>query len=291
MQFKLEIIDRNWIESLVALAREAGDVILSFYESENSFDIETKQDNSPVTTADLHAQALIAKQLPNIFSAPILSEEGEHSHFSERKNWDTYWLVDPLDGTKEFIARTGDFTVNIALVHQHQVIFGVVHHPVTQATYVGVVDKNNPCFGAWKYIPESIPQLIQVRSFDKLAAEPLTLVFSRRYKGQKITELVEYLNHQLATPVKVMEVGSSLKCCLIAEGLVDIYPRYSPSCEWDTAASQAVLEAAGGVMLDVSDLKPLRYNTKDSLLNPHFYALGDADFLLEKLPPRHIHKA
>lgn len=258
---------------LAELCHKAGDAILDIYADESRFGIETKADNSPVTRADLAANAIIQAALPSILDIPILTEEQQAPNYSVRKNWQRYWLVDPLDGTKEFIHRNGEFTVNIALIEHHRPRLGVVYAPVLDTTYIGVKD-----VGAWK-IERGAEKSIQTRSLGERqqGGLPLSVVASRRHGLDVLEQVLAPLRPQFAD-VECVSVGSSLKFCLLAEGGADFYPRTAPTCEWDTAAGQAVLEAAGGVVLD-NARQPLLYNRHDILLNPHFYAIADPDTL------------
>lgn len=270
------------IAELVALARRAGDAIMAIYAQEDSYDITHKGDESPLTAADLAAQRVIAAGLPGLLDVPIISEEAALPDFSVRQGWSNYWLVDPLDGTKEFIARNGQFTVNIALVHGGRPLLGVVHVPTSDTTYLGVLAAQQlASLGAWKYTAGHSPQVIRVRDLQARAAAqlPLTLLLSHRHGTQATSELLGLLEHRWPGPIETCNAGSSLKFCVIAEGLADFYPRLAPTSEWDTAAAQAVLEAAGGAVVEAAPaLNPLRYNSRDDILNPHFYALGDSRF-------------
>ncbi|OZY87162.1 3'(2'),5'-bisphosphate nucleotidase [Cellvibrio mixtus] len=270
------------IAELVALARRAGDAIMAIYAQEDSYDITHKGDESPLTAADLAAQRVIAAGLPGLLDVPIISEEAALPDFSVRQGWSNYWLVDPLDGTKEFIARNGQFTVNIALVQQGRPLLGVVHVPTSDTTYLGVLAAQQPeSLGAWKYTAGHSPQAIRVRDLEARAAAqlPLTLLLSHRHGTQATSELLNLLERRWPGPIETCNAGSSLKFCVIAEGLADFYPRLAPTSEWDTAAAQAVLEAAGGAVVEaVPALNPLRYNSRDDILNPYFYALGDSRF-------------
>lgn len=251
------------IAPLVALSREAGAAIEAI--GRDAIDTQRKADDSPVTAADLAAHQIIVQGLPSIGSRdwPILSEESASIPWSERRNWSTYWLVDPLDGTKEFIRGSDQYTVNIALIDQNQPVLGVVEKPRTGEVWIG-----EPARGAWYQSGFDGPwQALQVR--DSL---PLRLVVSRFHRGASTRRLIESL-----PDVEVEELGSSLKCCRVAEGLADLYPRFGPTSEWDTAAAQAVVEGAGGHLVDCEAWEPLRYNTHESLLNPAFVACASLD--------------
>ena len=246
----------DWLPSVIDIARDAGDKIMEIYGTED-FQVEQKADDSPLTAADLAAHKTIVAALdtltPNI---PVLSEESAKLDFSTRSAWQTYWLVDPLDGTKEFIKRNGEFTVNIALIHEHVPVLGVVHAPATGISYWGAKG-----LGAWKKDGDQAPAPIQVRADE---GSPLQVVGSRSHAGGLLGGFLQQLgDHELVS------MGSSLKLCLVAEGAADLYPRLGPTSEWDTAAAHAVVLYAGGQVTD-TDMQPLRYNTKDSLLNPYF---------------------
>ena len=275
-------IDQAFVEKIIAITRAAGDAILTIYNAPETSDIQSKSDDSPLTAADLAAHHLIARELPKLLDLPMISEESAAPVFSERKDWPAYWLIDPLDGTREFIARNGQFTVNIALVVGGVPRLGVVHVPVTDETYFGLdesiaLDKQTH---AEKYLAGSLTSTLHSRKLaPRLAAqESLDILMSLRHVGEEAMALVSKLRVRWPGPLQSLSAGSSLKFCWIAEGRADFYPRLAPTSEWDTAAAQVVLSAAGGSVVRASDLQPLRYNTKDSLLNPFFYALGDASF-------------
>jgi len=246
-------------DKIIAIARDAGSAIMEIYAGE--FNVELKGDNSPLTCADRASHRVIVEGLtaatPDI---PILSEEGRAIPYTERIAWSRFWLVDPLDGTKEFIKRNGEFTVNIALVEDGLVTAGVVYVPAQSTMYFG-------CMGAgcWKTVDGEESVKIKVREADYNAG--LTVVMSRSHPSP---ELEAYLQKIKVT--EAMPVGSSLKLCVVAEGKADLYPRLGPTMEWDTAAGHAVVEAAGGTVAQV-DGTPLRYN-KENLLNPYFIVKG-----------------
>jgi 3'(2'), 5'-bisphosphate nucleotidase len=245
---------------VIALAEKASDAIIEIYHSAYH-GVETKQDQTPVTLADKKSHEIIEFGLQQLtHEIPVLSEESDMSQISERKDWTRYWLIDPLDGTKEFIAKTGEFTVNIALIDNHKPIFGVVYVPETKTCYFA----GSGC-GAWKQVGDESPELIQTGS----GAEPLTVTISARTDKEPVESFLKnFANYQF------LIAGSSLKMCYIAEGEADIYPRLGPTSEWDTAAAQIILQQAGGGILD-RNLKPLTYNVTESLLNPHFLAVSD----------------
>ncbi len=270
------------IEQLVDLSRRAGAAIMAIYNNKDSYNIEHKTDESPLTAADLAAHRLISAELPGLLSVPIISEEAEVPRFVERLLWDSYWLVDPLDGTKEFIAGNGQFTVNIALIQGGRAILGAVHVPASDVTYLGVLEARESCnLGAFKYSAGTNPQSIAVRSLSDRFSQKrsLTVLLSHRHGTHANIALMETLARNWPGSIETTNAGSSLKFCVIAEGLADFYPRLAPTSEWDTAAAQAVLEAAGGRVVRAHPALPtLVYNTSDDLLNPHFYALGDKNF-------------
>lgn len=250
---------------ILDIAREAGEKILEIYADEASFaHVDMKADDSPLTLADQAAHIHIAKRLEEVSpDIPLLSEEGKHIAYEERKAWNKFWLVDPLDGTKEFIKRNGEFTVNIALIEEGKTTFGVVHVPVKNTTYYG-----GKSMGAYVKRGAEEAQAIEVSSFS-LQQEGLRLVVSRSHMSPEVEAYVQ----QFKQP-EMVSMGSSLKFMLVAEGSADIYPRLAPTMEWDTAAAQAVLEAAGGRIIDQETQQPLRYN-KAILRNPYFIAFGD----------------
>ncbi|HWN37948.1 MAG TPA: 3'(2'),5'-bisphosphate nucleotidase CysQ [Gammaproteobacteria bacterium] len=252
--------ERRLLDAACEIAREAGRSILDVY-GRDDFAVSRKSDNSPLTEADQVAHGIISRALAKLDDKlPILSEESAPADHAERRKWKRYWLVDPLDGTKEFLKRNGEFTVNIALVDEHRAVLGAVHAPVLDRMYFGHVT-----IGAWRRDAAGAPQPIAVRD----AGSPLRVVGSRSHPTP---ELAAYLAR--LPPHEITDMGSSLKICLVAEGAADIYPRLGPTSEWDTAAAQAILESAGGRMIDLAG-RPLRYNSKDGLLNPHFLAFGD----------------
>jgi 3'(2'), 5'-bisphosphate nucleotidase len=238
----------------------ASTAILEVYASAHL--VEYKADDSPITRADRAAHDILAARLALLAPAiPMLSEEAEAAHArAVRGDWRELWLVDPLDGTKEFIGRNGEFTVNVALIREHEPVLGVVAAPALGVTYFAARGH-----GAWCTQAGSEPRSIHVRP----AADPLVVVGSRSHRGDSLDGLLARLG-----PHEMRPMGSALKFCLVAEGAADFYPRLGPTSEWDTAAAQAVLEVAGGAVTTL-DGAPLRYNARDTLLNPHFIAYGD----------------
>lgn len=256
-----------------AACEAAGEAILKVYHRDKGFAVETKADDSPVTDADMAAHNILLPALAALLpGTPVLSEESDIPDYAERRQWRRYWLVDPLDGTKEFINRNGEFTVNVALIEDAQPVLGVIHVPVTKTTYVG-----GRGIGAAR-TKNSERHAISARALAPRIErhEPVVLAMSRRHRSPTLQASVNHIADQLGQ-VETRAVGSSLKFCLVAEGRADLYPRLGPTSEWDTAAAQAIVEAAGGAVVD-RNFKPLRYNMKEELINPDFFALGDPDF-------------
>ena len=248
---------RNAVEDI---ARRAGSVILEVYGADPG--TTKKADDSPLTLADLRAHTLIAHALRALTpDLPVLSEEDAGTPWEERSGWSRYWLVDPLDGTKEFLSRNGEFTVNIALVSDHVPVLGVVYVPVTETLYTGIVGH-----GAWRTVGAGLPSSISVRT---RATTPLRVVGSRSHGGSSLDAMLAALG-----PHELVAIGSSLKLCRVAEGAADLYPRLGLTSEWDTAAAQAVVVAAGGFVMTLAGV-PLTYNSKPELLNPHFVVYAD----------------
>ncbi|MEM8547527.1 MAG: 3'(2'),5'-bisphosphate nucleotidase CysQ [Pseudomonadota bacterium] len=256
---------------VIELAKRAGDAILAVYETD--FSVEEKDDQSPLTRADLAAHNVIVDGLGRHDAhTPVISEEGGLPGFQVRQHWERYWLIDPLDGTKEFVKRNGEFTVNIALIENHQPVFGVVHVPVKNVTYVGC-----RVGGAWKLAAETDPEAIHVASETPATAR---VVGSRSHQSDAITAWLASIGEH-----DIVAMGSSLKFCVVAEGAADVYPRLGLTSEWDTGAAQAVVEAAGGSVVTL-DGAPLAYNQKAEILNPFFMVIGSTsrDWLGGTLP-------
>lgn len=247
------------LPEILSIAEVAGREIMAVYQSD--FAVTQKDDQSPLTQADLRAHHAIVGALQALTpDIPCLSEESAEIDYAVRGAWPRYWLIDPLDGTKEFVKRNGDFTVNIALIDHHQAVLGVVHAPVTGDSYAGQRDA-----GAY-VIRNGQRTAIQTRP---TPLRPALLVS----KSHRDAALDAFLLH--APTHEQVSCGSSLKFCMVAEGCADFYPRTGPTSEWDTAAAQCVVEAAGGQVLRLPDWQPLRYNEKASLLNPGFVVIGD----------------
>lgn len=253
---QLPMID---IHAIVKIAVDAGEQILAVYQQD--FTVVNKQDSSPLTDADMRAHHLICNRLaqltPNI---PVLSEESSAKESLDRMEWTRYWLVDPLDGTKEFVKRNGEFTVNIALIDNGVPVMGIVHAPALDISYWGELGR-----GAFKQVGQAAPAAIQ-------AAQPPLPGKSWKVVGSRSHASADFETFMTALPnAELVSMGSSLKLCLVAEGAADLYPRFGPTSEWDTAAAQAVVEAAGGQVLRIPGLTTLRYNQDPlSLLNPWF---------------------
>ena len=251
----------DWIRVALAASLEAGRAILDIYESDD-VGVEYKEDQSPLTRADRAAHDVLMRHLEPT-GIPVLSEEGKHMPYSERQEWRELWIVDPVDGTKEFIKRNGEFTVNVALVHRGKPVLGVVGAPAISETFFGVVSPQQT--GAWQLDALGRHQAI---ACSPPPAEGVRVLCSRNHGD------TEALDRFLA-PYQVASrqaAGSSLKLCRIAQGAADIYPRFGPTMAWDTAAAHAVLSGAGGRLCDVQHAD-LQYNPL-SLKNPHFVALG-----------------
>jgi 3'(2'), 5'-bisphosphate nucleotidase len=249
------------IAPVVAIVKRASAAILEVYAAAN-ITATSKDDASPLTDADLASHALIVEGLSALRpELPVLSEESSAVSYSERHRWPALWLVDPLDGTKEFLARNGEFTVNVALIVGHEPVLGVVAVPARDLVYAGA-----PGRGATRAEGSSAPRSIVTR---RPAAAPIRVVGSRSHQDPALGALLARLG-----PHELIAVGSALKFCIVAEGGADFYPRLGPTSEWDTAAAHAVLKAAGGQVVS-PDGEPLRYNARETLLNGPFLAYGD----------------
>jgi len=249
--------------SVLTIAREAGEKILEIYRSD--FEVETKSDDSPLTAADKaahnHIVAGLTALTPDI---PILSEESAEIPFAERSQWQEYWLVDPLDGTKEFIKKNGEFTVNIALIQGNTAVLGVVHVPDKSVDYWGYQEGADKA--AFMQSADGSVAPISVTSPSEV---PVRVVGSRSHRGELVDAYLEKLGDHV-----MVSMGSSLKLCLVAAGDADVYPRLGLTSEWDTAAAQAVVESAGGKVITIEG-EPLLYNAKEDILNPFFLVYGD----------------
>ena len=259
--------DEQLLRQAVLLARQAGEAILPFWRADVA--VTAKADDSPVTAADLAAHHVIVQGLRDLApQIPVLSEEDADIALTERQGWQRWWLVDPLDGTKEFIAGSEEFTVNIALVEAGEVVFGVVAMPTNGRCYFG-----GRALGSWREALGEPAEPIQVRT-TPAAGSHFTVVASRRHSSPRQEALLGDLGRAVGE-LDLVNIGSSLKFCLLAEGTADCYPRLAPTSQWDTAAAQGVLEGAGGEVVTL-DGQPLRYPAGESLLNPFFLALPRA---------------
>lgn len=260
------------LPAIIELSLVAGEAILAVYETD--FSHSEKADSSPLTQADLASHQVIVDGLSKLSDLPVLSEESpELVDWAERRHWQQYWLVDPLDGTREFVNRTGEFTVNIALIEQGVATMGVVFCPTLNLLYYAAKG-----LGAFRVEGENPPISI------KVAPPPIACSGSEAadYSSWKVvgsrrngTDLLADFAGQMGS-VELVNMGSSLKLCLVAEGKAHLYPRLAPTCEWDTAAAQAIVEQAGGMVL-TPELQPLRYGEKEDLLNPFFIVAGAMD--------------
>ena len=246
------------LEAVKHAVAEAGSRIIEIYNSDD-FGIEVKGDNSPLTKADKAAHEILVGALERLAVGPVLSEEDANIPWSERQKWNQYWLVDPLDGTKEFIKRNGEFTVNVALIRGGEPVLGVVYAPARDLWYFG-----EKTLGAFRQEGVAAPKPISPA--DLPARDSVwRIVGSRSHTSEDFDRFMTGFPQS-----ELVSMGSSLKLCMVADGSADLYPRLIPTSEWDTAAAQAVVEAAGGTVLNWETMKPLRYNTKESLLNPYF---------------------
>lgn len=252
------------LTSVIEIATQAAERILEVYETD--FAVEDKADKSPLTAADMAAHNTICAGLVELTPAiPILSEESVSIAYQTRRQWSQYWLVDPLDGTREFIKRNGEFTVNIALIKEHRPVLGVVYVPVSKHCYFATSGQ-----GAYKQTPGKNADRIHTRT---TSADNFIVAGSRSHATAQQASFIEGLGEN----VEIVAIGSSLKICLVAEGKIDIYPRFGPTSEWDTAAAHCIVDEAGGMLTDTT-FKPLRYNRKESLLNPDFLVIADQKF-------------
>jgi 3'(2'), 5'-bisphosphate nucleotidase len=263
------------LEPVKAIATQAGDAIIRIYE--NNFCVEQKPDHSPVTEADYVAHNIIVDGLAALTPEwPVLSEEGELPDYEIRRHWQRYWLVDPLDGTREFIKCNGEFTVNIALIENGAPVLGVIQVPVTREIYSAV----SGC-GAFHQNDGEAAEKIGVQQWD---GKYITIAGSRSHRTPLFSAFLENFDD-----CHVLSLGSSLKSCYVAQGKADLYARFGPTCEWDTAAAQCIVEAAGGQLTDL-DLQPLRYNSKESLINPFFFTFGDRRHDWRRFVPRELRR-
>ncbi|QDG53595.1 3'(2'),5'-bisphosphate nucleotidase CysQ [Persicimonas caeni] len=260
MPQKLELLSRDVARQVVELAERAGEAIMEIYETAD-FETQYKEDESPLTAADLAAHRVLVEGLQKLTpDVPVLSEESKGISYEERRDWGDFWLVDPLDGTKEFIKRNGEFTVNVALIRRDEPVMGVVHAPALETSYYAVKE-----LGAFKRTADGEESIETSREVQP----PLTVVVSRSHLRERDEQFIEQLRARY-DEVELSPTGSALKLCLVAEGTADVYPRFGPTMEWDIGAAQCVVEQAGGVVL-TEEGEPLRYNKKQ-LVNPFFIA-------------------
>jgi 3'(2'), 5'-bisphosphate nucleotidase len=251
------------LPSVIAIGAQAGAAIMSIYNQPEQWDVQHKTDASPLTAADLASHQLIERALQQLTpDIPVLSEESED--MSQRRQWSRLWVVDPLDGTKEFVSRTDDFVVCIALVVDSKPVLGVVYAPVSGLTYAAYVGG-----GAWIVTQDGQKTAI---TSAKVTGTP-TVLLSRNHKGGKEGQALDKITARFGD-YTALNVGSALKMCRVAEGVADFYPRLGPTMEWDTAAAQIVVEEAGGLLIDI-DGQALRYNNRDTLTNGEFFVIGD----------------
>lgn len=287
----------EFMPDLLTIAYNAGKAILEIYNKE--FDVVYKEDRSPLTLADKESHKIISDSLsaPNLEQFPIFSEEGNDISYEERKKWEFFWLVDPLDGTKEFIKRNGEFTVNIALIHKGRPILGVIYIPVKDIFYFAAEG-----LGAWKLQNNGIIEGLNQRCKDKeeLLKEILNYstnlrVNNRRDDSSKYINIIGSVSHATKEQerfveelkkrfdrVEFLSAGSSLKFGMVAEAAADVYPRFGPTREWDTAAGQAIVEQAGGKVLEVFTMTTMKYN-KENILNPWFIVINGNDSYMQDI--------
>jgi len=260
-------IKSDLIEQLIEISKEAGKAILAVYNT--NFDYQIKEDLSPLTKADTLSHNIICQRLKVLTpEIPILSEENSDIPFNIRSSWKQYWLVDPLDGTKEFIKRNGEFTVNIALIEKHKPVLGVIYVPVRKEVFWASKK------GSFKKRKAKESVKLDVNQHNEI--EKIRVIASRSHFDKQIKNSLKHLKKH-----EIINVGSSLKFCEIASGSADIYPRFGPTSEWDTAAGQAILEFAGGTVIN-TDQKKIEYNKKNSYLNENFIAVGKRKDLVSK---------
>lgn len=259
MSYTTPFID---LKKICEIAYRAGTAILALYKNNISPNIQIKSNKTPVTEADLLANEIIREGLLEVTpDIPIISEEAALIPFEIRNQWQQYWLVDPLDGTKEFIHRTDDFTVNIALIEKGKPTIGVIYMPVFNTLYYGQAGH-----GAFKKFGGQAPQKISTRKFNP---QSFIIAISSRHSSEQVNLILEKYKQ-----AAIIRRGSSIKSCLVAEGVVDIYPAFGPMSEWDVGAAQCIVEEAGGAVLDEQN-QPMRYNQQSSMLNPRLLVVGD----------------
>lgn len=264
------------VEKLLALAAQAGEAIMAVYA--RTIEVSTKSDQSPLTEADLASHRILVDGLTALTpDIPVFSEEDADTPWAIRSQWRRYWLIDPLDGTKEFINRNGEFTVNIACIEGHEAVFGVVGVPAQGVMYWGDV-RRGEAFRRESGLTTSI------RGRQRNEKTPLVIVASRSHGGQRLEDYLKTVEERCGRTERT-PVGSSLKLCILAEGRADLYPRLGPTSEWDIAAADAVLHAAGGALW-AADGSAFRYNAKESVLNPDFIAVADGRYPWKSVLPQ-----
>lgn len=263
-------ISRALLTAVLQVAESAGREIMAIYANTSSWDTVTKADESPLTAADIAAHQRIVSELALLdepwADLPVLSEESSPEELAARRDWFACWLVDPLDGTKEFIARNGEFSVNIALIVDQEAVLGVVHGPASGISYVAAKG-----LGSFR-VDASGWQSIYSANLPAVGERPILLTVSRRHGLKQLAQFQRAVSSAFGA-VHSVPAGSAFKICAVAEGLADAYPRFGPTSEWDTAAAQVVLEVAGGQLVDQQG-RPFRYNCRDTLLNASFMAVG-----------------
>ncbi|MFT4768048.1 MAG: 3'(2'), 5'-bisphosphate nucleotidase [Glaciecola sp.] len=262
-------LSRGEIWALLDLCQSASQSILACYNDEASAGLlYSKEDRTPLTKADLASHEILSEGLRSLKpELPLLSEECSPGEIADRDQWDSFWMVDPLDGTREFLERTGQFTINIALIENQRPTLGLIYEPLSRKGSLGIIGE-----GAWRLCFESGAWQATPLTTRKLPSDQLVILASRRHKNPSLDRCLEFLKstHELSR----QNSGSALKFCDLAAGRGDCYPRFSPCSEWDVAAGDALVTAAGGRVLGL-DGAPLRYNARDTLLSPHFVAVGD----------------
>lgn len=259
----------KFLKIAILASLKAGEVIMEVYNKDN-FNIEIKSDKSPLTEADKKANDVINSHLKST-SIPIISEENKQIDYEVRRKWDECWIVDPVDGTKEFIKRNGEFTVNIAFVKQGTPIFGVIYVPEKKILYYGDVNKKKAFKVTLEFHEASIEEIIaksEAIRVNEDKSNTIRIVGSRSHMNQETVGFIDSLKDK-DYEIEIVAKGSSLKFCLIAEGVADIYPRFAPTMEWDTAAGQAICKASGAEVISLETDRPLLYN-KENLLNSWF---------------------
>lgn len=277
-------------QQLEQLIKQAGDKILEIYQNPELTDTSHKADSSPLTAADLAAHQCLSHGLKTILDIPILSEESPTDDYKHRRQWQSFWLIDPLDGTKEFLARNGQFTVNVALIYRGLPLLGLVYQPTEDLLYRACNPHADWQFngyeGAWKQHHNSAAVPIHAQSLQEKFQQKQQLIclISQHHNSPASDAYLEQLNQIWPGGIAKKALGSSLKICAVAEGAADLYLRLGPTSEWDTAAAQAVLEAAGGKLVRFNPTaKNFSYNQRDSLLNNDFCACADPEWIIQRL--------